>query len=213
MLIFLCTTAVGTTSPTMLSLGLVTIGGDDHYAELDGTSLAAVQQRLMGEGQCDTAILRVFGQRSRGAGTPHDLAQSTLRWLLQLHEGLAAGAEWAGVPVDKLQIAFAREMDFDLLSRDLQACDPALWRLLRERITPRDVSWIRGHPDLDRSGLPQDPLCLESPDALCGAQSVRKAYLVATARGLAPGWPVMRAAAQTAASKRDWQARTSHRPR
>ena len=113
MLCFLSCKFTSVADPQLLSLGLVTLDGREHYLELDlATDVAKARIALSSEFVRD-AVLPLWGKAGTARTTEEDIGRRTAEWLLTA----------ASEPEARVEIAFDFETDLALLLGALQRSD------------------------------------------------------------------------------------------
>jgi len=136
MLIFLDTEFTDLLNPELLSLGLVTLDGREHYGELDLTTetgrarLKASSDFVRGGG-----VLAAWGLVPGAACTEWEIGRRTGEWLLGLAEESST----------QIEIAFDYSMDYDLMAHAIRKS--GLWEQVREVVRPVNVNAITGTID------------------------------------------------------------------
>ena len=133
MLVFLDTEFTDILNPELLSLGLVTLDGREHYAELDLTTDAG---KARVESSSDFVryggILDMWGLVPGATDTEWEMGRRTGEWLL----GLAAESD------TKIEVAFDYSMDYELMEYAIR--DAGLWNQVREVVFPVNVNPMTG---------------------------------------------------------------------
>ena len=155
--------------PQLLSLGLVSLDGREHYCELDLTTEAG-RARL--RASSDFVRCGVLGQWSLvpdAACTEWGIGRRTGEWLLAL----------AGESGQRVEVAFDYGTDFELMEFAIR--DAGLWDRVREVVWPVNVNSLTGSVEgelaaeacfreVGRRGL-------QRHHALADALALRAAYL------------------------------------
>jgi hypothetical protein len=133
MLIFLDTEFTDLLNPELLSLGLVTLDGREHYAELDlTTDLGKARVKASSDFVRYGGVLDFWGLVAGATGTEWEMGRRTGEWLL----GLAAESG------KQIEVAFDYSMDYELLEYAIR--DAGLWEQVREVVLPVNVNSITG---------------------------------------------------------------------
>ena len=144
MLVFLDTEFTNFHQPNLLSLGMVSLVGDEFYAELN---IETLEGRLQLVGATDFVrgpdVLGQWGKVPEATGTPWEMGERAGRWLLgqaELHQ--ASGAAHA------LEICADYGGDFELLKSTLREAN--FWDRVRHRVRFQDIAALLAHalPDL-----------------------------------------------------------------
>jgi hypothetical protein len=169
-LCFLDTEFTDLLQPELLSLGLVTLGGREHYVELD---LSSECGRARKKRACDfvrhDGVLDMWGRVPGAASTQWEMGRRTGDWLLQL-------ASEGGSPIE---VAYDADVDFELMVHVIR--DAGLWERVREIVWPVNVDRLTGtivgelaaedsYRDTGRRRLARH-------HALADAHALRRAYL------------------------------------
>ena len=130
---FLDTEFTDLLAPQLLSIGLVTLDGREHYAELD-LATAAGQARVRA---CSGfvrygGVLDLWGLVPGAVGTEWEIGRRTGEWLLIL----AAQAK------ARIEIAYDYSTDFELLEYAVR--DAGLWGQVRAVVLPVNVAGLTG---------------------------------------------------------------------
>jgi len=175
-IVFLDTEFTDLIHPELLSLGLVTLDGREHYVELDlSTEVRQARKRASSDFVRYDGVLDLWGLVPGAACDYPEMGRRTAEWLL----GLAAQS---GTPV---QVAFDYSADFELMERAIRDSSPGLWERVRAVVTPVDVGALTGSPEgeiaaeaclheLRRRGLARH-------HALADANALRAAYIAVKA--------------------------------
>ena len=178
MLVFLDTEFTDLLNPELLSLGLATLDGREHYAELDLTTEAGkARVKASSDFVRYGGVLDFWGLVPGATGTEWEMGRRTGEWLL----GLAAesGA--------KVEVAFDYSTDYELM--EYAILDAGLWGQVREVVLPVNVNSITGtitgelgaeacFRELRKRGLRRH-------HALADALALRAAYIDVKAAALA----------------------------
>ena len=175
---FLDTEFTDLDSPRLLSLGLVSKSGGEHYVELD---LAAPENASVLDQACDFVrdggVLEQWGRVAGAATSYRDMGLRTAAWL---RDRLAERD-------DPLQIACDYQVDFALLEQLLR--DAGQWDDLGSRLQPLDVIELTSRLDgFLGAGEAREAMRrrgLERHHALVDAHALRAACIAAvTGRGV-----------------------------
>lgn len=132
MIVFLDTEFTDLLNPELLSLGLVTLDGREHYAELDLTTDTGKARVKASSAFVQSGIFEMWGYVPGATGTEWEMGRRTAEWLL----GLAAESE------TKVEVAFDYGMDYELMEYAIRDC--GLWDQVREVVLPVNVNPITG---------------------------------------------------------------------
>lgn len=176
MIVFLDTEFTDLLQPQLLSLGLVTLDGREHYVELDlATDIGRARRQASSEFVRYGGVLDLWGRVAGAACTDWDLGRRTGEWLL----GLAAGTG------EKVEVAFDYSTDFELLEATIR--NAGLWERVREVVWPvnvaRLVSTIDAELAAEECWRAVGTRGLARHHALADALALRTAY--ARVKGLA----------------------------
>lgn len=177
MIIFLDTEFTDLLNPELLSLGLVTLDGREHYAELDLTTDAGKARVKASSAFVQSGVFDLWGLVAGATGTEWEMGRRTGEWLL----GLAAESG------TKIEVAFDYGMDYELMEYVIR--DAGLWDQVREVVLPVNVNAITGtiigelgaeacFRELRKRGLKRH-------HALADALALRAAYIDVKAAALA----------------------------
>lgn len=154
--------------PSLLSLALVSLGGGEHYAELDLSTSEGLTRRKAATGFVQREVLVQWGMLPAASGPEHWMARSTATWL-QIQAAAAFGT---------LQVAYDFHTDYeileDLLSRH------ALYGDLEQLLVPTHVGYLldEGGKQAADASLAAESV-LRQHHALADARALRAAYLAA----------------------------------
>lgn len=180
MICFLDTEFTSLHDPHLLSIGLVTLDGHEHYVELDMDSSVG-QRRLKASSDFVrfVGVLDLWGLVP-GANSSHlQMGQRTGEWVLRL-------AEESGT---RVEVAFDYATDFELMEAAIR--DAGLWEQVRDLVTPVNVGQLTDSPDAETAA----EACfhqlsgrgLARHHALADALALRAAYIAVDAGALRKG--------------------------
>ena len=130
---FLDTEFTDLATPELLSLGLVTLDGREHYVELDlSKEVGQARMRASSDFVRYGGVLDMWGLVPGAAATELEMGRRTAEWLLGL--AFESGC--------RVEVAFDYSTDFELLEYAIR--DSGLWDRVREVVTPVDVGAITG---------------------------------------------------------------------
>lgn len=133
MLIFLDTEFTDLLNPELLSLGLVTLDGREHYAELDLTTDAGkARVKASSDFVRYGGVLDYWGLVTGASGTEWEMGRRTGEWLLAL----------AKESDTRIEVAFDYSMDYELMEYVIR--DAGLWEQVRDVVLPVNVNSITG---------------------------------------------------------------------
>lgn len=173
-LCFLDTEFTDLLHPELLSLGLVTLAGHEHYCELDLTSeVGAARVQACSGFVRHGGVLDLWELVPGAAATEWEIGRRTGEWLLRL----------AGESGNCVEVAFDCSTDYKLMEYAIR--DSGLWDPVREIVIPVDVGALTGSPEgeiaaeecfreLARRGLRRH-------HALADANALRAAYIAVKA--------------------------------
>lgn len=180
MLIFLDTEFTDFLNPELLSLGLVTLNGREHYGELDlSTETGQARVKASSDFVRYGGVLALWGRVPGAGGTEWEIGRRAGEWLLRL--AAESGA--------RMEIAFDYSMDYELMEYVLR--DAGLWEQVREVVVPVNVNSITG--TLDGELAAEACFCelgkrggrgLQRHHALADALALRAAYVAVKAVAL-----------------------------
>ena len=112
MFVFLDTEFTDLLSPELLSLGLVTLDGREHYGELDlSTETGQARVKASSDFVRHGGVLALWGRVPGAAGTQWEMGRRAGEWLL----GLAEESN------TRIEVAFDYSVDYELLPLDAVA--------------------------------------------------------------------------------------------
>lgn len=178
MIVFLDIEFTAFSNPEILSLGLITLDGREHYVELDLSTNVGQARRKAASDFVHDEVLEMWGRIPGASATEWEMGRRTGEWLLQL-------AEESGT---RVEVAFDYQTDFELLSDAVRESGLELWNRVREVVIPVDVGPLTGNPageiaaeqcfrELGRRGLRRH-------HALADAGALRAAYIAIKAVAL-----------------------------
>ncbi len=180
MIIFIDTEFTDLLNPELLSLGLVTLDGREHYAELDLTTEAGKARVKASSAFVKNDIFDLWGLVPGATGTESEIGRRTGEWLLAL----------AAETGHRIEIAFDYSTDYELMEYAIR--DAGLWDQVREVVLPVNVNSITGtiigelaaeacFRELGKRG----GRGLKRHHALADALALRAAYMAVKAAALA----------------------------
>ena len=133
MIIFLDTEFTDLLHPELLSLGLVTLDGREHYSELD-LSTDAGQARVKASSDFVRygGVLDLWGRVPGATCTEWEMGRRTGEWMLALAQEVDT----------RIEVAFDYSMDYELMAYVIR--DAGLWEQVREVVLPVNVNAITG---------------------------------------------------------------------
>jgi hypothetical protein len=164
----------------ILSLGLVTLAGAEHYVELDlTTDIGQARKKASSDFVRYGGVLDMWGRVPGAACTEWEMGRRTGEWLLQL----------AAVSGTRVEVAFDHSYDWELQEYCIR--DLGLWHRVREVVWPVNVDKLTGtiigelaaeesYRETSRRGLSRH-------HALGDALALRQAYLAAREEALRIG--------------------------
>lgn len=134
MLVFLDTEFTNLLDPQLLSLGLVTLDGREHYGELDLASEVGKARVKASSGfvRYTGGVLDQWGRVPGAVGTEWEVGRRAGEWLL----GLAAERG------QLVEVAYNFAADFELLERAVHNC--GLFDAVRDAVMPVNVDAVTG---------------------------------------------------------------------
>lgn len=135
-LCFLSTEFIGPLQPELLSLGLVTLAGAEHYVELDLTSeVGQARKRASSNIVQHGGIVDMWGLIPGAACTELEMGSRTGEWLLQVAQDFETHVD----------VAFDYSTDYELMKYAIR--DAGLWDRVHEVVTPVDLGLLIGIPE------------------------------------------------------------------
>jgi hypothetical protein len=141
MIAFLDTEFTDLLHPELLSLGIVTLDGREHYVELDlGTEIGRARVKASSDFVRYGGVLDHWGLIPGATATEWEIGRRTGEWLLEL----------AGEAEDRIEVAFDYSVDYELMEYAIR--DAGLWEWVREIVLPVNMthspapyreSWLR----------------------------------------------------------------------
>lgn len=176
MIVFLDTEFTDLRSPLLLSLGLVTLDGREHYVELDLASDAGLAARKVASYfVLNDGVLDQWGHIPGATSSAWEMGRRTGEWLLRL-------ARESGT---RVEVAFDYDTDFQLMESAIR--DSGLWDQVREVVVPVNVGPLTGSPEgeiaADGAFIELNRRGLWRHHALADAGALRAAYIAAKSFG------------------------------
>lgn len=160
--------------PELLSLGLVTNHGIEHYVELDMKSdVGKVREKASSDFVQYGGVLDLFGLFPSATCTPWELGRRTAEWLL----GFAESAR------TRVEVLFDYSVNYELMAYAIR--ESGLWDRVREVIRPVNVGRLTGTIQGELAAeecfreLSKHKPPLSRHHALADAWALRQAYLAA----------------------------------
>ena len=119
--------------PMLLSIGMVTLDGREHYAELDLSTSEGEKRFGIASEFVKREVLPMWGRVADAACSAHALGRRTGEWLLALQ------------PAGVIRVGFDYAVDWELTRDALVTA--GMWEHLRERLEPVDVLGIAHSPE------------------------------------------------------------------
>ncbi|MBB2487006.1 hypothetical protein H5407_17390 [Mitsuaria sp. WAJ17] len=169
MIVFLDTEFTDLLRPELLSMGLVSLDGREHYVELNLSSEVGIaRRRAASKFVLFEGVLDQWDKVANAASTEWEMGRRTGEWLLSMSEEASA----------RVEVAFDYPADFELLA--LSVRNAGLWEQVRESVLPVNIGALSGSPtgeiaaeecfrDLRKRGLGRH-------HALADALALRAAY-------------------------------------
>ncbi|MFG6488235.1 antitoxin Xre/MbcA/ParS toxin-binding domain-containing protein [Roseateles sp. BYS78W] len=133
---FLDTEFTDLVQPRLLSLGLVSLAGAEHYVELDlATEAGQARKRVSSDFVRYDGVLDMWGLIPDAACTEWEMGRRTGEWLLKL-------SQESGSQGSRVEVAFDYQNDYELLEQVVR--NSGLWERVREVVTPVDVGPLTG---------------------------------------------------------------------
>lgn len=120
-------------NPELLSLGLVTLDGREHYAELDLTTDTGKVRVKASADFVRAGVLDMWGLIPESACTEWEMGRRTAKWLLAL----------AAESGTRVEVAFDYSTDYELMEYAIG--DSGLWGRVREVVSPVNVNLLTGN--------------------------------------------------------------------
>ncbi len=140
-IVFIDTEFTDLTHPELLSLGLVTLDGREHYVELDlNTEVGRARRRASSDFVRNDGVLGMWGLVPNAAMSSSEMGRRTGEWLLRIAEE-SVGA--------RVEVAFDYSTDYELLEYVIR--DVGLWDRVGEVVTPVDIGLLTGSPEGERA--------------------------------------------------------------
>lgn len=180
MIVFLDTEFTDLLRPELLSMGLVSLDGREHYVELNLSSEVGIARRraasnfVLFEG-----VLDQWDKVANAALTEWEMGRRTGEWLLSMSEEARA----------RVEVAFDYPVDFELLA--LSVRNAGLWERVRESVLPVNIGALSGSPNGEIAAeecfraLRKRGLCRHH--ALADALALRAAYQAVKALAMNAG--------------------------
>lgn len=171
MICFLDTEFTDLRAPELLSIGLVSLEGHEHYVELDLACEAGQQRRAKCSEFVREVVLEFWGVAPGAACSLHEMGRRTGDLLLQL----------ASRTGQRIEIAFDYDVDYALLEQVIR--DAGLWDSVCEVVSSVNVDSLTGTIDgelaAEEALRPLLHRGLGRHHALADALSLRAAYVAA----------------------------------
>jgi hypothetical protein len=177
MIVFLDTEFTDLVDPKLLSLGLITIDGREHYVELDlMTDVGRARRSASSDFVRYGGVLEMWGAIYGADSTELEMGRRTGEWLLEL-------AAEAGT---RVEVAFDYDVDYKLMECAIRGA--GLWDQVHEAVLPLNVGALTGSPEgeiaaekcfreISRRGIRRH-------HALADAIALRAAYVAANGTAL-----------------------------
>lgn len=178
MIVFLDTEFTELLNPEILSVGLVTLDGREHYGELDlTTETGKARVKASSDFVRYDGVLDLWGLVPGAAGTEWEIGRRAGEWLLEI----------AAQSGSKVEVAYDYSTDYELLEYAIR--DACLWDQVRQVVIPVNVNRITG----TITGELAAEACfrelrargLKRHHALADALALRAAYVAVKAGALA----------------------------
>ncbi len=132
-MLFLDTEFTDLERPTLLSLGMVTLEGREHYVELNLYTSEGERRVGLASDFVKREVLPMWGRLADTACSASELGRRTGEWLLALQ------------PAGVIRVGFDYAVDWELTRDALETA--GMWEQLRERLNPVDVLGIAHSPE------------------------------------------------------------------
>lgn len=173
MIAFLDTEFTDFVHAELLSIGLVSIDGREHYVELDLTTEAGTAKVDRCSDFVRFGVLDLWGLVPDATATEREMGRRTGEWLLRL----------AAESGTRVQVAFDYALDYELMEYSLR--DAGLWDRVREVVVPVNVGPLTDSPEgqiaAEQYFCEQKRRGLSRHHALCDAGALRAAYIATKA--------------------------------
>lgn len=177
MICFLDTEFTAFIDTELLSLGLVSLDGLEHYVELDLTTEAGkAKVEKASDFVRNDGVLGMWGLVPGATATEREMGRRTGEWLLRL----------AADSGTRVQVAFDYSLDYELMEYAVR--DAGLWDRVREVVVPVNVGPLTDSPEgqiaAEEYFCEQKRRGLSRHHALCDAGGLRAAYIATKAVAL-----------------------------
>jgi len=136
MIVFLDTEFTDLLAPKLLSIGMVTLDGQEHYVELDLESdVGRRSMKAASEFVRYSGVIDQWGLVTGAKSTLWEMGRRTGEWLLNIAENTNA----------RIEVAYDYSTDYELMEHVIR--DAGLWQQVREVILPVNVNGITGTID------------------------------------------------------------------
>ena len=171
MICFLDTEFTDLQAPELLSIGLVSLDGREHYVELDLDCDEGQRRRAKSSVFVHEVVLDFWGAVPGAACTLQDMGRQTGDWLLRL----------ACRTGQRIEVALDYDIDYALLEQAIR--DAGLWDSVCEVVSPVNVDSLTGTIDgelaAEEALRPLLHRGLGRHHALADALALRAAYVAA----------------------------------
>jgi uncharacterized protein (DUF2384 family) len=174
-IVFLATEFTDPRHPELLSLGIVTLDGREHYTELDlSTHIGQALRKASNTAEILEGVFAMWGLVPGAVATSLGMGRQAGEWLLRL-AGESSGA--------RIEVAFDYTIDFELMECAIRSSD--LWDRVREIVIPVDVGPLIGTSEAESAAegcyreLRRRKLARHH--ALADAHALRAAYIAVKA--------------------------------
>ena len=170
MIVFLDTEFTALLSPELLSIGLVSDEGQEHYVELDLTDRAGKETMSRASDFVRyNGVIDQWGKVPRAKATIWDMGRRTGEWLLRLSSDAS----------QRVEVAFDSSTDYELMEHAIR--DSGLWDRVREIVWPVNISSLVATIDCELASEASFRFSshagLQRHHALADARALRAAYL------------------------------------
>lgn len=171
MICFLDTEFTDLLAPELLSIGLVTLDGQEHYVELDLAGEDGQRRHAKSSEFVREVVLDYWGTVPGAACQPQEMGRRTGDWLLK-------AASRTG---RRIEVAFDYHADYALLEQVIR--DAGMWDAVRDVVSPVNVDCLTGTIDGELAAQEIFQALLHRGlgrhHALADALALRAAYLAA----------------------------------
>jgi hypothetical protein len=170
--------------PELLSLGMVTLDGREHYVELDlATDIGKARRKASSDFVKYDGVLDMWGLVPGAACTEWEMGRRTGEWLLSLAGESRNSSPGSLESLGRIEVAFDYSTDYELMEYVIR--DSGLWDRVREVVVPMNVGALTGSPEGEDAAeacfREQHRRHLARHHALADACALRAAYIAVKA--------------------------------